>query len=114
MQVKKEGATAAGALLGVNVACAHALITSTATTQQQHVALLCCSVAIPLLSYGVSVELLKLPSPSNIHAYMLFVGAAVGIAGFGFTLAAASLTAGFVFGTLSVVVIGLTAIRTPQ
>ena len=111
MKVRKEGATAAGALLGVNVASVLALTTQSAITPLQRIALLCCAISIPLLSYSVCVELLKVRSPFEVHAYMLFIGTAAGIAGFGFALTAAYLAAGLVFGILSVLVIGLTAMR---
>lgn len=111
MKVKKEGAIAAGALLGVNVACVNSLITVTATTPIHDLALLCFAVSIPFLSYGVSVELLQLKSPYGVHAYMLFMGAAAGIAGFGCFIGTGCLGAGLVFGIISLMVIGLTALR---
>jgi hypothetical protein len=108
IKASNERGIAAGALLGVNVAYVLALTTVSGTSSLQHIALLCCACSIPMLAYGASVELLKRPTPFNIHIYLLFIGTALGIAGFGCGLASIYLAAGIVFGVLSAIVIALT------
>lgn len=109
MYITRQGVAAAAALLGSCLASMLSLLTLESVSGTRVWALVAFSAALPLLSFGISVELIE-PSirpRGSYHIVLMVIGAACGIAGICFSVLYLSLVAAVVFIVCSLTVVAL-------
>jgi hypothetical protein len=107
LRIRPEGVVAATALLSATLAGMLALLSVDSLSGTREFALIAFSAAIPLLSFSISVELIKTTKPNAYHLIIMLIGAACGLVGLACAIYYLSVIAAVVFIVFSLLVIVL-------